>query len=63
MLKSVEARTEPCGTPFLTVYAFDVSLPACSLKLRFVVSSCTNWTMCLLCVSIFGVRLLCHTMW
>ena len=48
MLKNIGARTEPCGTPFLMVYVFDVSLPACGLKLRFVISSCTNRTMHLL---------------
>ena len=42
---------------------FDVSLPACSLKLLFVISSCINRAMCLLGIrrSIFRVRPLCHT--
>ena len=45
------------------VCVFDVSLPACSLKLRFVISSCSNRTVCLLDIrrSIFRVRPLCHT--
>ena len=47
-MKSIGERIEPHGTPFLMVYVFDMSLPACSLKLRFVISSCTNRTMCLL---------------
>ena len=48
MLKNIGARTEPCGSPFLMVYVFDVSLSACGLKLRFVISFCTNRTMHLL---------------
>ena len=63
MLKSIRARTEPCDTPFLMVYVFDMCLAACSLKLRFVISSCTNRTVCLVGIrrSIFRVRPLCHT--
>ena len=61
MLKSITARTEPYNTPFLIVCVFLTCL--CSLKLRFVISSCINRTMCLLRIrrSIFRARPLCHT--
>ena len=63
MLKSFGTSTEPCDTPLLMVYVFDVSLPSCCLKLRFVISPCTNRTICLLGIrrGIFKLIHQCHT--